>query len=84
MKAVKKHSRDMKCVIPNYIPYKNNKKIKFSRWLHRYKGDILYMYDTFYKIESERYNEDFKQPSDKDLTRFAYFIYTCSSKHIQQ
>ena len=74
----------MKCVIPNYIPHKVIKKQLFSRWLSRYRNDLLYLYDDFNKIVQDREIYDYlKQPSEKDFLRFCLFIFNCSSKFIQ-
>jgi hypothetical protein len=74
----------MKCVIPNYIPHKVTKKPKFGRWLSRYREDLLQLYDDFNTIAEDQdvYN-NLKQPSEKDFLRFCLFIFSCSSKFIQ-
>ena len=72
----------MKCIIPNYIPHKV-KYPNYSLWLSRYKFDLINLYDSFYKIVSDRYEEDQFTPSQAEFLRFTKFIYSCSSKHIQ-
>lgn len=70
-----------KCVISNYIPYTTPKKPNFAKWLRTYYDDLLCLYDTLTQIIIERHEED--RTGDEDFKRFTRFIYSCSSKHIQ-
>lgn len=74
----------MKCVIPNYIPHVVTKKTKnhFSKWLTRYRDDLLQLYDTFHTTLAERYDEEFI-PNEQEFLKFVTFIYSCSSQYIQ-
>jgi len=71
-----------KCVIPNYIPYQNQKN-SYRKWYRRYRTDVIYIYDIFHKIESSRYGEKYNIPTERDIIKFGFFLYKASSKHIQ-
>ena len=65
----------MKCVISNYIPHKVKRK-NFSKWFSRYHTDLQHLYEIFRKTSVE-------DVSDKTFMQFSIFIFTCSSKFIQ-
>ena len=71
-----------RCVISNYIPHKTPKKPDFARWLTTYYDDLLCLYNILNQIIMERHDED--RTGDEDFKRFTRFIYSCSSKHIQE
>ena len=67
-----------KCVISNYIPHHTPKKPDFNKWFKTYYYDLLCLYDTLNQILTER-----DESSEHDFKRFTMFIYSCSSKYIQ-
>lgn len=74
--------KQKQCVIPNYIPYRNQKN-SFRKWFRRYRMDVIHLYDIFHKIESDRYTDTYVIPIESDIIKFGFFLYKSSSKHIQ-
>lgn len=66
------------CVIPNYIPYKRTKKVKYSKWLDEYFEHLDYMCYITENIIRSKY-PDYKM----NFEDFCSLIYMNSSKYIK-
>lgn len=66
-----------KCVIPNYIPHKSNKYVKYQRWYKEYEKNLCDLYSIFIETLEQRYDH-----KDVNFHDFCYFIFKNSSKYI--
>lgn len=68
-----------KCVIPNYIPYRPQKKIRYSEWYNEYIDELNYMFRMTRNIIQSKYEE-----CDIDFEDFCLLIFDNSSKYIRE
>jgi hypothetical protein len=74
-----------KCVIPNYIPHKQPRKLNYNKWCENYYINLIDLYDIFIENLKERYeNIDIDENIDININfdDFCKLIYFSSSKFI--
>jgi hypothetical protein len=69
-----------KCIIPNYIPHRITKKVRFDDWFNEYNTHLINLFDIIRNIINFRYPDS--NISDNSFQDFCILVYNSSSKFI--